>query len=155
MENGFNPVLGQSFPKFVEYNKLALEDVQTAYTNSFEELGDPNKLLAVKTCTSTCPVNDREYITVKHSLRDGNNPRDSKQMNDRDQQSYFVSLVKWVKNNHEEETLMEMAAKGIPPKRVCSLATLKTQLSYVNNPQKHMCWLVRTLNSQKKTDMLA
>ena len=104
----------------MEYNKLTMQDVKTAYPNSFEELSDLNELLSVKTHTSTCTVYDREYIRVKHSLRDGNNTRDSKQMNDRDRQSYFVSLVKWVKNNHEEETLMEMAAKGIPPKRVCS-----------------------------------
>ena len=117
-ENAFNPVLGKSFSKFMEYNKLAMEDVKTAYPNSFAELGDPNKLLSVK--TRTCTVDDREYITVKHSLRDGNNPRDSKQMNDRDRQSYFDSLVKWVKKNHEEKTLMEMAAKGMPPKRVRS-----------------------------------
>ena len=41
-------------------------------------------------------------------------------INDRDRQSYFVSLVKWDKNNHDGETQTEMVAKGIPPKKVRS-----------------------------------
>ena len=97
-----------------------MEDVKSAYPTSYEELGDPNELLAVKTRTSTGTVYGRDYITVKHSLKDDNNPGDSNKMNNRDQQSYIVSLVKWVKNNYEEETLQDMAARGIPSKKVCS-----------------------------------
>ena len=82
--NGFNPVLGQSFSKFMDYNKLVIEDVKKAYPTSYEKLGDPNKLLAVKTLTSTCTVYGRDYITVKHLLRDVNNPRDSNKIKDRD-----------------------------------------------------------------------
>ena len=39
-------------------------------------------------------------------------------MNDRDGQSYFVLLVKWVKNSYKAETPTEMVAKGIPPKKI-------------------------------------
>ena len=57
---------------------------------------------------------------VSPSLRDGNNPRDVKSMNDRDRQSYIVSLVKWVKKNYEDGTLEERNAKGIRLKKVHS-----------------------------------
>ena len=43
-------------------------------------------------------------------------------MNDRDRQTYMVSLVKWVKNNYEDETLQEMIAKGVPGKKIRSRA---------------------------------
>ena len=119
-DRGFNPVLGQSFSKFMAYNKLVMEDAKSAYSNSFKELGDPNKILTVKTQTSTCTVYDKDHITVKHSLKEGNNPKDSRQMNDRERQSYFVLLVKWVKKNYEEETLADIMAKGDPPKRTLS-----------------------------------
>ena len=124
--NGFNPVLGQSLSKFKEYNKLALEDEKNAYPNSFEELGDPNELLAVKTRTSTCTLYDREYITVKHSLRDGNNPRDSKQMSDRDRQSYFISLVKWVKNNYEKRLSLKWLPRAYRPRKSSAAESLAT-----------------------------
>ena len=45
--NGTNPVMGQSFPKFIDYNNLVLADVEKSYPNSYVELGDPNMLLAV------------------------------------------------------------------------------------------------------------
>ena len=93
--NGTNPVVGQSFSKFIDYNNLVLSDVKE--TTSYKELGDPNELLAVKTCTSTCMVYGQEHTTVRYSLRDGNNPKDSRMMKDRDRQTYMVSLVKWVK----------------------------------------------------------
>ena len=102
------------------YNKLVMEDVKNAYPSYYEELGDLKELLAMKNRTSTCTLHGRDYITVKHSLRDGLNPRVSKQMNDRDPQSYMVLLVKWVYKNYEDETLQEMAARGIPPKKVSS-----------------------------------
>ena len=92
--NGVNPVLGQSFSKFIDYNKLVMSDVKDSYPSSYKELGDPNNLLAMMTYTSTCTVFGKYYITVKHSLCDGNNPKDCKTMNDRDRQSYIVSLVK-------------------------------------------------------------
>ena len=76
----------------------------------------------MKTCTSTCKGFGQEYTTVRYSLRDGNNPKDSRMMNDRDRQNYMVSLVKWVKNNYEAETLQEMIAKGVPGKKICSRA---------------------------------
>ena len=104
----------------MDYNKLVMEDVKSAYTSYYEELGDLNELLAVKNHTSTCTLHGTDYIMVKHSLRDGNNPRVSKKMNDRDRQSYMVSLVKWVNKIYEDETLQEMAARGIPPKKVRS-----------------------------------
>ena len=43
-------------------------------------------------------------------------------MNDRDRQTYMVSLVKWVKINYEDETLWEMIAKGVPGKKIRSRA---------------------------------
>ena len=65
-DKGFNPVLGQSFFKFMDYNKLAMDDVKNAYHNTFKELGDPNEIFAVKTQTFTCTVYGREHVTVKH-----------------------------------------------------------------------------------------
>ena len=120
--NGTNPVLGQSFSKFIDYNNIVMSDVKDTYPSSYKELGDPNELLAVKTCTSTCKVFGKEYTTVRYSLRDGNNPKDSRMMNDRDRQTYMVSLVRWVNNNYEGETLQEMIAKGVPGKTIRSQA---------------------------------
>ena len=59
-----------------------MDDVKNAYPNTFKELGDPNEILAMKTQTSTCTVYGRDHVTVKHSLREGNNPKDYRQMND-------------------------------------------------------------------------
>ena len=39
-------------------------------------------------------------------------------MNDRERLDYFVSLVKWVKSNYEDETRKEMSHKGVPPKEI-------------------------------------
>ena len=83
---GNTPVVGQS-----------LSDVKKSYPSSYKELSDPNELLALKTLKSTCTAFGKEYSTVRYSLRDGNNPKDSKMMNDRDGQNYMVSLVQWVK----------------------------------------------------------
>ena len=33
-----------------------------------------------------------------------------------------VSLVKWIKNNYEDETLQEMITKGVPGKKIRSSA---------------------------------
>ena len=85
-------------------------------------LSDPNELLAVKTLKSTCTAFGKEYSTVRYSLRDGNNPKDSRMMNDKDRQNYMVSLVKWVKINYEAETLQEMITKCVPGKKICSRA---------------------------------
>ena len=92
--NGINPVVGQSFPKFIDYNNLVLSDVKKTYPTSYKELGDPNELLAVKTCTSTCTVYGKEHSTVMYLLREGNNPNDTRMMNDKDRQTYMVTLVK-------------------------------------------------------------
>ena len=48
-DNGINPVVGQSFYKFIVYNNLVLDDVKKTYPDSSKELSDPNKLLAMKT----------------------------------------------------------------------------------------------------------
>ena len=39
-------------------------------------------------------------------------------MNDKDRQDYFVSLLKWVKLNYEEETLKQITLKGVPAKKI-------------------------------------
>ena len=52
-EDRNTPVLGQSFTKFLDYNSLVLDDVKKTYPDTHAELSDPNKLLAVKTCTDT------------------------------------------------------------------------------------------------------
>ena len=44
--NRVNPVLGQSFPKFMDYNKIVMSDIKDSYPSSYEELNDLNKLLA-------------------------------------------------------------------------------------------------------------
>ena len=120
--NGTNPVLGQSFSKFIDYNNLILSDVKKTYPTSYKELGDPNELLAVKTLKSTCTAFGKEYSTVRYSLRDGNNPNDPRMMNDRDRQNYLVTLVKWVKNQYEGETFEAMIDLGVPDKKSCSRA---------------------------------
>ena len=101
---GFNPILGQSFSQFIDYNNLVLADVKKSYPNSYVELGDPNMLLAVETCTSITMVYEQEHTTTRYVLRDGNNPRDRLMMNDADTQTYLINLIKWVKKNYEEET---------------------------------------------------
>ena len=39
-------------------------------------------------------------------------------MKDMDRQVYFVSLIKWVKLNYEEETRKEMILKRVPAKKI-------------------------------------
>ena len=117
---GNTPVVGQSFSKFMDYNNKVLADVKKSYPSSYKQLGDPNELLAVKTLKSTCTAFGKEYSTVKYQLRDGNNTKDPKMMNDKDRQDYFVSLVKWVKINYEEETRQQMIIKGVPAKKISS-----------------------------------
>ena len=41
-------------------------------------------------------------------------------LNDKDRQNYFVSLVKWVKIDYEEETWQQMIVKGGPAKEISS-----------------------------------
>ena len=74
----------------------------------------------MKICKSTCKGFEQVYSAVRYSLHVGNNPKDSRMMNNRDIQNYFVSLVKWVKNNYEAETLQEMIVKGVPDKKIRS-----------------------------------
>ena len=99
-----------------------MSDVKNTCPSSYKELGDPNEMLAVKTYKSTCRAFGQEYTTVRYSLRNGNNHKDSRMMNDRDRQTYMVSLVKWVKKHDEGETLQEKIAKGVPGKKSCSSA---------------------------------
>ena len=115
---GNTPVVGQSFHKFINYNDLVMIEMKKAYPNSHEQLVDLNKELAVKTLKSTSTVYGKEYNTVKYEFCDGNNPKDKTMMNDRERLDYFVSLVKWVKSNYEDETRKEMSRKGVPPKEI-------------------------------------
>ena len=92
--NGTNPVMGQSFPKFIDYNNLVLADVKKSYPDSYQELSDPNELLAVKTCKSTSMVYGKVHSTVRYSLGDGNDPNNPTNMNDMTRQKYMVSIVK-------------------------------------------------------------
>ena len=111
-------VVGQSFSNFIDYNNIVMTDVKKSYPSSYKELSDPNELLAVKTLKSTCTDLGKEYSTVKYQLRDGNNTKDPKMMNDKDRQDYFMSLVKWVKINYEEETRQQMIINGVPTKKI-------------------------------------
>ena len=140
--NGINPVIGQSFSKFINYNNLVLADVKKTCPTSYKELGDPNELLAVKTCTSTCTVYRKEHSTVRYSLRDGNDPNDPRMMNDKNRQIYMVSIVKWVKKNYEEETLMCLkkrhaavclAVSKLKTKRFKSMSYTKIKFQNLNS----------------------
>ena len=115
---GNTPVVGQSFPTFMDYNDRVTIEVKKSYPQSYEQLMDLHKLLAVKTLKSVCTAFGKEYDTVKYKLRDGNNPRDKTMMNDRERQDYFVSLINWVKLNYEDETRKEMILKGVPAKKI-------------------------------------
>ena len=64
-EGGNTPVLGQSFTKFQNYNSLVLNDVKRSYPDTHAELGDPNKLLVVKTCTDTETVFGQVHNTIR------------------------------------------------------------------------------------------
>ena len=64
-----------------------MTDVKKSYPSSYDQLSDPNELLAVKTLKSTCTDFGKEYTKVKYSLRDVNNKKDSKMMNDKDRQN--------------------------------------------------------------------
>ena len=112
------PVVGQSFPKFMDYNDKVTNDVKKSYPKSYEQLVDLNKLLAVKTLKSVSTAFGKEYNTVKYRLHDGNNPRDKTRMNDGERQDYFVSLINWVKLNYEDETRKEMILRGVPAKKI-------------------------------------
>ena len=97
-----------------------MSEVKKAYPNSYKELGDPNEMLAVKVYKSTCKGIGKEHSTVRYSLREGNHTNDPWKMNDGDRQNYFVSLVKWVKNNYVDETHQEMITKRVPGKKISS-----------------------------------
>ena len=121
-------MVGQSFPKFMEYNDKVSRDVRKSYPESYKQILDLNKLLAVKTLKSVCKVYGEEYITVKSSFRDGNNPKNDKMMNDKDRQDYSVLLIKWVKYNYEEETRKDTILKHVPAKKIARRLT-----PYYNN----------------------
>ena len=89
-DKGNTPVVGQSFSKFMDHNDTVMNDVKKSYPSSYDQLSDPNELLAVKTFKSTCTDFGKEYTKVKYSLRDVNNKKDSKMMNDKDRQNYLV-----------------------------------------------------------------
>ena len=59
------PVVGQSFPKFMLYKDNVTKDVRKSYPESYEQILDLYKLLAVKTLRSVCKVYGKEYDTVK------------------------------------------------------------------------------------------
>ena len=63
-EGGNTPVIGQSFTKFLDCNSLVLDDVKNSYPDTHAELGNPNELLAVKTCTDTETVFGQVHETV-------------------------------------------------------------------------------------------
>ena len=112
------PVVGQSFPKFMEYNHKVAKDVKKSYPESYKQILDLNKLLAVTTLKSVNKVYGKEYHTVKYHLCEGNNQKNDKMMNNKDRQDYFVLLIKWVKNNYERETRKEMILKQVPAKKI-------------------------------------
>ena len=89
---------------------------------------DLNKALAVKTLRSTSIVYGKEYNTVKYEFCDGNTSKDMTLMNDKERLDYFVSLVRWVKGNNEDETSKEMTRKGVPTKEISLMLT-----PYYNN----------------------
>ena len=66
------------------------------------------------TCTDTETVFGQVHHTVRYSLRDGNNERDSRKMKDLDRQKYMVILVKWVKKNYQAENPSEMKKASVP-----------------------------------------
>ena len=115
---GNTPVIGQSFSKFMDYNELVDKDVKKSYPGSWEQLLDPNSLLAVRTLKSVNTVYGRDCHTVKYQFLDGNNPRYDRMMHDKNRQDYFVYLIKWVKDNYEEETHREMILKRVPGKQI-------------------------------------
>ena len=65
----------------------------------------------MRTLKSVDTVYGRDYHTVKYQFLDGNNPRNNRMMHDKNIQDYFVYLIKWVKDNYEEETHREMIIK--------------------------------------------
>ena len=112
------PVVGHSFSKFMEYNKLVGKDVKKSCPRSWEQILDLNSLLAVKTLKSVDKVYGKEYHTVKYHFLEDNNPRNDRMMHNKNRQDYFVSLIKWVKDNYEEETRREMILKHVPGKKI-------------------------------------
>ena len=119
-DKGNTPVVGQSFSKFMDYNDTVMTEVKKSYTSSYDQLSDPNELLAVKTLKSTCTDFGKEYTKVKYSLRDINNKKDSKMMNDKDRQNYLVKLFKIImalklsRNDYQGRTCQKDQQQGGP-----------------------------------------
>ena len=103
-EVGNYPMAGQSFPNFLAYNALVNKNVKKSYPQSCDYLVDPNSLMAMATLKSVKSVYGRSYNMVKYKFIDGNHPRNNILMDDRTRQDYFVWLIRWVKDNIEEET---------------------------------------------------
>ena len=93
-------------------------DVKKFYPKSYEQILDLNELLTVTTLKSVNKVYVKEYHTVKYHFCEGNNQKNDKMMSNKDRQDYIVSLIKWVKNNYEEETRKEMILKQVPAKKI-------------------------------------
>ena len=72
----------------------------------------------MKTLRSTSIVYGKEYNTVKYEFCDNNTSKDKTMMNDKERLGYFVSLVRCVKCNNEDETSKEMTRKGVPTKEI-------------------------------------
>ena len=115
---GNSPMAGQSFNNFLAYNALVNKNVKKSYPKSCAYLVDPNSLLAMETLKTVKYVYGRSYNTVRYEFIKGNNPRNDRLMDDRTRQDYFVWLVRWVKDNFEEETRGEMALRRVPAKGI-------------------------------------
>ena len=115
---GKTPCVGQSLPKFLEYNNSVNLSVSKSYPLSFEQLLDPNMELAMKVQKSTSSIFGKPHVTVKYNFRDGNYLKDKTLMNDKLRLDYFVTLILWVKKNYASETHREMVRKRVPAKKI-------------------------------------
>ena len=98
-DTGSLPVLGQAFPKFLDYNAQVMNLVKDKFPTSETQVVDPNLLLAVKPVQSTTMVYGEPFTTVKYQFRTGDNPDNPRLMDESTRQGYFVSLCKWVLDN--------------------------------------------------------
>ena len=113
-DTGSLPVLGQAFPKFLDYNAQVMNLVKDKFPTSETQVVDPNLLLAVKPVESTTMVYGEPFTTVKYQFRTGDNPDNPRLMDESARQGYFVNLCKWVLDNFEKETKDEMTRKQVP-----------------------------------------
>ena len=113
-DTGSLPVIGQAFPKFLDYNAQVMNLVKDKFPTSEPQVVDPNLLLAVKSVQSTTMVYGEPFTTVKYQFRTGDNPDNPRLMDESTRQGYFVNLCKWVLDNFEKETKDEMTRKQVP-----------------------------------------